>query len=144
MILKFYLLGSPSQAPLTLLFDGLIQVRGKGCREGDDSMKRGLTLRQHMDQYAGKDPLRLVVAGAIEALAQALIDIADLTCRGALAGITGQEHGRNTDGDIQKDMDIRADHLIRTTLKSIPVAAFASEEAAAPEIWFSARSNYRS
>jgi fructose-1,6-bisphosphatase I len=47
-----------------------------------------LTLRQHLDKYAGKDPLRLAVAAAVDALATACIDIADLIGRGALAGTT--------------------------------------------------------
>ena len=41
-----------------------------------------LTLRQHLDQYAGKDPLRLTVASAVDALAKACIEIADLIGRG--------------------------------------------------------------
>ena len=97
-------------------------------------MTPALTLRQHLAQYAGTDSLRLAVAAAVDALATACIDIADLIGRGALAGITGQAQGRNTDGDIQKDLDVRADGLIRQALKSVPFAALASEEAEAPEI----------
>ncbi len=97
-------------------------------------MIQALRLRQHLDQYAGTDSLRLVVAGAVDALAAACIDIADLIGRGALAGITGQTQGRNTDGDIQKDLDVRADELIRKALRLVPLAALASEEAEAPEI----------
>src|ERR1035441_7628653 len=97
-------------------------------------MTPALTLRQHRAQYAGTDSLRLAVAAAVYALATACIDIADLIGRGALAGITGQAQGRNTDGDIQKDLDVRADGLIRQALKSVPFAALASEEAEAPEI----------
>ncbi len=91
-------------------------------------MKHGLTLRQRMDEYAGSDPLRRVVTDAVAALAQASMEISDLTGRGALAGITGQAQGRNTDGDIQKDLDVRSDRIIRAAINTVSIAAFASEE----------------
>ena len=64
----------------------------------------------------------------------ASIEISELIGRGALAGITGQSLGeQNADGDAQKDLDIRADDIIRRALKSVPYAALASEEASTPE-----------
>jgi len=97
-------------------------------------MKHGLTLRHHLDDYAGADPLRRAVADAVDAVAQASMQISDLTRCGALAGITGREQGRNTDGDIQKDLDVRADRIIRAALEALPIAVLASEEATEPEI----------
>jgi fructose-1,6-bisphosphatase I len=94
-----------------------------------------LTLDRHIDRYAQNDPLRRAVAAAINAFAFASIEISELVGRGALAGITGQSlGGQNADGDAQKDLDIRADDIIRRALKSVPYAALASEEASTPEV----------
>lgn len=93
-------------------------------------MTNGLTLRQQLDRYAGRDPVRRAVADVVAAFAQAAIAISDLTARGALAGITGQVQGRNPDGDLQKDLDVRADQIIRASIQGLPVAAIASEEMA--------------
>src|SRR5271163_668392 len=93
-----------------------------------------LTLDRHLDRQAQNDPLRRAVAAAINAFAFASIEISELVGRGALAGITGQSLGeQNADGDAQKDLDIRADDIIRRALKSVPYAALASEEASTPE-----------
>jgi len=99
-------------------------------------MNHGLTLRHHLDDYAGTERPRRALTDVVAALAQASIEISDLTCRGALAGITGRAEGRNTDGDIQKDLDIRADRIIRTALDPLPIAALASEETTEPEILY--------
>ena len=96
-------------------------------------MNQGLSLRRRIDDFAGTDPLRGAVGGAVFALASAAAEISDLTCRGALAGITGEGQGRNSDGDIQKDLDVRADRIIRKNLGAL-VAVLASEEAPEPEI----------
>jgi fructose-1,6-bisphosphatase I len=93
-----------------------------------------LTLDRHLDLHAQNDPLRRAVAAAINAFAFASIEISELVGRGALAGITGQSLGeQNADGDAQKDLDIRADDIIRRALKSVPYAALASEEASTLE-----------
>jgi len=97
-------------------------------------MNHELTLRQRIDLEAGSDPLRRAVNEAVAALAQASIGISNLTCRGALAGITGKAQGRNTDGDVQKDLDLRADQIIREALRPLPIAALASEEVTKPDI----------
>ena len=97
-------------------------------------MNQQLTLRQRMDAEAGSDPLRRAVNDAVAALAQASIEISDLTGRGPLSGITGEAQGRNTDGDVQKDLDVRADQIIRSALTALPIAALASEEMADLEI----------
>jgi fructose-1,6-bisphosphatase I len=91
-------------------------------------MKHGLTLCERLDEYAGSDPLRRAVADAVAVLTQASREISDLTRRGTLAGITGQAQGCNTAGDIQKDLDIRSDLIIRAAIKTVSIAAFASEE----------------
>lgn len=98
------------------------------------NMNQGLTLSRHTDRYAGHDRSRLAVAAAINAIASATIEISDLIGRGALAGITGEAIGRNVDGDVQKDLDVRADQILRNALKSVSFAALASEEAETAEI----------
>jgi fructose-1,6-bisphosphatase I len=92
-----------------------------------------MSLRQYVGDVGSTEPLRRAVADVIAALAQASVEISDLICSGALGGITGQARGRNADGDIQQDLDVRADQIIRTALTSLPIAALASEEAALPE-----------
>ncbi|CAN5531344.1 class 1 fructose-bisphosphatase [soil metagenome] len=93
------------------------------------------TLFRHTRDYAGQDALRRAVAAAVDAFAIASIEISELVGRGALAGITGQAHGgENADGDVQKDLDVHAELIIRRALAAVPCAALASEEAEAAEI----------
>ena len=40
----------------------------------------------------------------------------------------------NSDGDLQKDIDVAADEMMRQALRGLPVAAILSEEAELPEI----------
>jgi fructose-1,6-bisphosphatase I len=93
-------------------------------------MKSTPTLTGYLDRYSEGGPRSLSVATAVDAIATASIDIADLIGRGALAGITGKTTGINADGDAQKDLDIRADERLRAALSSVRLAALASEEAA--------------
>lgn len=94
-----------------------------------------LDLFRHTADFAGQDPLRGEVARAIDAFARASIEISDLIGGGALAGITGAaQGGENADGDVQKDLDVRADEIIRHALADVRWAALASEEAEAAEI----------
>jgi fructose-1,6-bisphosphatase I len=97
-------------------------------------MKSGPTLIGYLDRYSEAGPRNLSVASAIDAIASASVDIADLIGHGALAGITGATQGINADGDLQKDLDIRADELLRNALGRVRVAALASEEAAEAEL----------
>jgi fructose-1,6-bisphosphatase I len=69
----------------------------------------------------------------IEAIASAAIELSALIADGPLAGITGRNAGINTDGDLQKDIDVAADEIMRRALRGAPVAAVLSEEAALPE-----------
>ena len=96
-------------------------------------MDQGQTLRQHLDGFA-TDPDRRLIADAVAAFAGAAIEITELTCGGALAGITGEGQTLNGDGDIQKDLDLQADRIIRRALAGVSVAALASEEANEVEI----------
>ncbi|PYF03643.1 D-fructose 1,6-bisphosphatase [Rhodopseudomonas faecalis] len=92
-------------------------------------MEQGLTLAQYTSEYAGTDPQRQAVAAAIDAIAEASVELSDLIGHGALAGITGQAQGsNNADGDVQKDLDVRCDEIVTAALQKLPFAALASEE----------------
>lgn len=92
-------------------------------------------LSSHIAAFAGQDPVRGAVAAAVDAIAAASIEISELIGRGALAGITGAaQGGENADGDVQKDLDVCADEIVRAALKDVPWRALASEEAATADI----------
>lgn len=94
-------------------------------------MDERVSLRSHLDQSASHTPSG--VGDTIAALAAASIDLSALIADGPLAGIVGQNGGINPDGDQQKVMDVVADEMMRSALRSAPVAAVLSEEMALPE-----------
>lgn len=98
-------------------------------------MTAPLDLFRHTATFAGTDPLRQATAAAVDAIAKASIEISELISRGALAGITGAAQGsENADGDVQKDLDVRADDMIRAALKDVAWGALASEEAETADV----------
>jgi fructose-1,6-bisphosphatase I len=96
-------------------------------------MDARVTLRSHLDRAVQDAPNRPAVAAVIEAIAAASINLAALIADGPLAGITGRQNGVNSDGDLQKDIDIAADAMMRRALRAAPVAAILSEESDLPE-----------
>ena len=96
-------------------------------------MDERVTLRSHLDRSVPRIPYGAAIAAVIEAIATAAVELASLIADGPLADITGAESGINSDGDRQKDIDIRADDMMRRALRDAPVAAILSEEAALPE-----------
>jgi len=92
-----------------------------------------VTLRSHLDRSALQTPHGVALADVIKAIAAAAIELGALIADGPLAGITGQNGGINPDGDLQKDIDVAADEMIRRALQGTPVAAVLSEEAVLPE-----------
>jgi fructose-1,6-bisphosphatase I len=98
-------------------------------------MDQAVSLNHHLARYAAAGGLSGAVADVVEALAEVAAEVAEIVSFGALAGVVGAACGRNTDGDIQKDIDIRAHTLFRDMLRDGPVAAFASEEAESVEFW---------
>jgi fructose-1,6-bisphosphatase I len=97
-------------------------------------MDERVTLRSHLDRSAPQAPHGAAVGEVIEAIAGAAIELAALIADGPLAGITGQGGVINPDGDLQKDIDVVADEMMRRALRAAPVAAVLSEEAALPEV----------
>lgn len=92
-----------------------------------------LTLEDVLQRYAETGPRALAVVAAIDAIATAAIEIADLTATGQFADASGLTTGRNSDGDLQRDLDVRADAIIRRRLGPLPIAALASEEMREPQ-----------
>jgi len=92
------------------------------------------TLGDYIERYSQTGPWALPVAAAIDAIAAASIDIAASMSDGVSAISGSSTSCKNADGDIQKDLDVHADRVIRRALRCVPVAAIASEEERLPEI----------
>jgi fructose-1,6-bisphosphatase I len=86
------------------------------------------TLNRYLEEWAGDDEERQAVADTTRIIAESCCAIAEIIALGPLAGTLGAEHGSNVDGDVQKELDIRANDLIIEELRSAPVAWVASEE----------------
>jgi fructose-1,6-bisphosphatase I len=97
-------------------------------------MDERVTLRSHLDRAVQDAPNAPAVTAVIEAIAAASIGLAVLIADGPLAGITGRHSGINADGDLQKDIDVAADEMMRRALRMAPVAAILSEESELPEM----------
>lgn len=93
-----------------------------------------VTLDDYLQRYSETAPEALAVAAAVDAIAAAAIEIADLTSTGELADASGLNTGHNSDGDLQRDLDVRADAIIRRCLGKVPIAAIASEEMREPQL----------
>jgi fructose-1,6-bisphosphatase I len=93
-----------------------------------------LTLDDYLHRYCETVPEALAVAAAVDAMAVAAMEIADLISTGQFADASGLTTGRNSDGDLQRDLDVQADAIIRRCLGRLPVAALASEEMREPQI----------
>ncbi len=89
-------------------------------------------LEQHLEAWAETDALRQAVASTIAALAAACQDIAAIIAAGPLAGNLAAHRNDGTGGDVQTELDVRANALLAKALESAPVAAVASEEMDAP------------
>src|SRR5690242_7645083 len=93
-----------------------------------------LRLDDHLQRYSETAPHALAVAAAVDAIAAAAIEIADLIATGDLADASGLTTGCNSDGDIQRDLDVQADAVLRRCLGRLPIGALASEEMREPQI----------
>lgn len=91
------------------------------------------SLQEYLERYSETGASAFHVAAAIDAIASACIQISQLTADGALSVVAGAVCGTNAGGDIQKDLDVRADAIIRSALTTAQVAVIASEEADEPQ-----------
>jgi len=97
-------------------------------------MSEKLVLEQHLKAWAGADELRRAVASTVTALAAACCDIAATVAAGPLAGKLGAHRSSATGGDVQTELDVRANEVLIKALEAAPVAAVASEEMDAPKL----------
>ncbi|WP_147078734.1 class 1 fructose-bisphosphatase [Methylobacterium haplocladii] len=93
------------------------------------AMAIGSTLSEHLDAEVARDSSLADTARTILALAAASIDVSEICARGALAGDLGAQGETNSDGDVQKALDVIAHKRFTEALQSAPVAEVASEEA---------------
>lgn len=93
------------------------------------------TLGEYLERYSETGPLGCSVATAVDALATACIEISDLAGASTLMKAGEAAPGTNADGDVQTELDICADEVIRRALSSASIAALASEEAIGPEFY---------
>ena len=86
-------------------------------------------LAANLARWAGDDPLRAATAQTLSAIADATREIAGLIRLGPLAGALGQATGEaNSDGDVQKKLDVLSNDAVLRALKTASVSYFASEE----------------
>jgi len=89
---------------------------------------------QSLAAYLGSDSLARkpyieAVAASVAALAQAALEVRKLTTQGALnAGFASSRGSENSDGDIQKDLDVVADDIFLAAMRNVPIALYGSEE----------------
>ena len=90
----------------------------------------GATLEAYLVScIATRDETARDVAAVIQRLATAALDVRKLVGQGALsAHLHGLRGASNSDGDMQKEMDVICDDLFLSSLQGAPVAFYASEE----------------
>ena len=90
----------------------------------------GQTLLAYLGSISSaRTPHGEAVSATITALAQASLDVRKLTIQGALnAGFASSRGSENSDGDIQKDLDVVADDIFLEAIRRVPVALYGSEE----------------
>jgi fructose-1,6-bisphosphatase I len=102
--------------------------------EGTMAEAPGRALQAFLSDAVTADPSLGPVAATIEALAGAATKTAALIALGPLAAEALPEAGsRNSDGDVQKALDLLSDRLFMEALAAAPVAVLVSEELEAPK-----------
>jgi fructose-1,6-bisphosphatase I len=86
-----------------------------------------------LDQIAGEDQLLRPAATVLRAIAAAGVELSRVIGLGRLGGQLGASLGRtNTDGDVQKELDVLANQIFVDSFRQAPVAAVVSEEMKEP------------
>ena len=101
-------------------------------------MKQFQTLENYLQTQATDDDIQSAIATTILCIAAAAIRIANLVARGPLAGELGVCRGDNTNGDVQKELDLVANDYIVEALRIAPVGYLVSEELDQPMMIHSA------
>jgi fructose-1,6-bisphosphatase I len=87
----------------------------------------------YLDQAVALDSRLSGTAGVLRAIAEASIEMSALIGLGRLYGQLGASHGStNTDGDVQKELDVLANDLFIGAFRRAPVAVVVSEELSEP------------
>ncbi|MFZ5608740.1 MAG: class 1 fructose-bisphosphatase [Pseudomonadota bacterium] len=86
------------------------------------------TLQDYLAAWARGDARRTAIGETLLAITDGARAIATIIARGSLAGALAATRGSNSDGDAQKELDLRANDALIETLARAPVYAFASEE----------------
>jgi fructose-1,6-bisphosphatase I len=87
----------------------------------------------HLDQAVALDACLDGAAGVLRAIAVASIEMSGLIGLGRLYGQLGDSRASlNTDGDVQKELDVLANDLFVGAFRRAPVAAVVSEEMREP------------
>ncbi len=86
------------------------------------------TLETYLSQRTEAAEVSQAVADTVVAIASATVEISMIIARGALAGDLGASRGDNTDGDVQKELDLVANDIVIEALQDAPVAWIVSEE----------------
>ena len=89
----------------------------------------GSSLDDHLDAEVARDASLADTAATIRALAAAAIEVSEIVGRGSLAGDLAAQGEHNSDGDVQKALDVIAHKRFMQALDEAPVAQVASEEA---------------
>lgn len=93
------------------------------------SLEIGERLDACLAQAVAADGRLADVAAVIAACAAAAIDVSALIGRGSLGGDLAAQGEHNSDGDVQKALDVLAHERFTDALRGAPVAEVASEEA---------------
>jgi fructose-1,6-bisphosphatase I len=90
------------------------------------------TLQEYLSDWTLEGRMRGQVADTLLALAETSARISEIVGRGALSGKLGRVVSRAGEFDEQKEIDLLTNSMITEALRSVPVAALASEEAEKP------------
>jgi fructose-1,6-bisphosphatase I len=94
----------------------------------EQAMTEHQTLKRYLRDWAGDDEMRQAVLTTTQIIAESCCAIAEIIALGPLAGNLAAEFGSNADGDVQKELDVRANDILIDELRAAPVAWIASEE----------------
>lgn len=97
-------------------------------------MDGAASLGQYLSAHAGDDAMRLAVARAVQAMADAGRVLAAVVAEGPHSAGHADVVGANTGGDSQKALDIRAHEIVLAAVREAGIAALGSEETEAPDL----------
>ena len=100
----------------------------------DDSHHAGTSLDAYLEAAVAADPSLAPVAETLRAVAGAAARVAEQIRLGPLSPEAMPQGGsKNSDGDVQKALDLLTDKLFMEALATAPVAVLVSEELAEPK-----------